>query len=465
MRSRPRNSSRTPARKPQPVLTEWHWKAIRKQIAGDTAGAMQLWASLLERNPHDAKALYFMSLAFYSIRELEKAISYMRACLQEAPTHGDAWFNLGKFLQDAGRPHEALEHYIACLEHEPTKIEALTNVGNLFLAFGDEEGALGCFHMALAQDATRPEALYNRSFIKLLYGDYAGGWSDYEARWQCKAFAVDYERPFMRTIPRFHREHLAGAVDGRILLHAEQGAGDAIMVARYIEKFPLEQLVLEVHKPLVTLFSRMFPDCAVIERNEELPSGIALQLPMMSLPYIFETTLETIPPVRNASMVTPERVPWCMCGLLHVGLCWAGSSIHPNDRDRSSPPLAFAPLLAIPGIHWTSLQVGEREEEYGRTLERPLLFSYLESARYIRALDLVVTVDTSIAHLTGLFDVPVWICVPSLPEWRWLRTRDDSPWYRSARLWRRKDGAAPWASMVERMVTGLRRLVREQGNE
>lgn len=443
------------ARARHPVLTEWHWKAIRKQVAGDTGGAMQMWAKLLERNPHDAKALYFMALAFYSIREIEKAIAYMQACLHEAPDHSDAWFNLGKFLQDAGRPKEALEHYIAALEHEPTKVEALTNAGNLFMAFGDEDSALGCFHMALAQDSSRPEASYNRSFIKLLYGDLADGFREYEERWRCKAFIVDYERPFMRPIRRATLEDIEEPPTWRVLLHAEQGAGDALMMMRYLRRFRADTLVLEVHKPLVTLFAKLFPDSEVIERGTPIPRDVLAQCPMMSLPVLFGTTLETIPDVHLA--YTPAAPRPCECGMLHVGLCWAGSSIHPNDKDRSAPVHAFAQLLAVPGIHWTSLQVGEREEEYpGMT--RPLLFSYLESARAVKGLDLVITVDTSIAHLAGVLEVPVWICVPSLPEWRWLLGRGDSPWYPSARLWRRSNGGA-WDTILPALEHALRERV------
>lgn len=444
--------------KRQPHLTEWHWKAMRKQVAGDTGGAMVLWARLLERNPHDAKALYFQALCYSSIRELPRAIAYMQACLAEVPTHADAWFNLGTFLRDSGREREALQHFIAALEHEPEKVEALTEAGKLFRTFGDESSALGCFHMALAQDTTRPEALYNRSFIRLLDGDYETGWAEYEARWKCAAYIADYHNPAMKSIPRWECVPDSAETEGKILLHGEQGAGDVLMMLRYVEFFAEERLVIEVPRAMVTLCALMYPKAAVIARGDALPDGIAWQCPMMSLPFAFRALLKTIPRPINPERLAhiPKALP-CDCGLLHVGLCWAGADIHPNDRDRSAPPGTFTRLLHIDGIHWTSLQVGPRASEYPE-LPPQTLSSYLHTAALMRVLDIVVTVDTSVAHLAGVLGMPAYICTPSNPEWRWLLNRDTSPWYPSALLVRRDHGTA-WDGVVEALAAHLRERV------
>ncbi len=448
----------------RPAVTEWHVKALRKQMAGDYGGALHLWSKILGRNPHDAKALYFIALSCYQVRQLDRAIAYMRAALQEEPTHADAWFNMGKFLQDAGRPREALDHYIAALEHEPGKIEALSNAGNLFMQLGDKGSALDCYHQVLAQDPTRPEALYNRSFIRLLHGDYIGGWADYEARWRCIAFTVDYERAFMRSIPMWYGE----ALDGRsILIHAEQGFGDAMMMMRYVPPFLAAgvDVTLEVHPALLSLTERLFPDVKVIPRGwvERLEHVPDFQVPMMSLPERLGTELHTIPHLAReiTDRVTPSERR-CTCDRLHVGLCWAGSSTHPNDADRSMPTMGLAPILAIPGVHFTSLQVGERADEYGHrgdddTMSYPPLSDYLSTARVCAGLDLIIAVDTSVAHLGGMLGVPTWIAVPSLPEFRWMLERADTPWYPSVLLWRREPGGA-WRTTMHRMGAALTAL-------
>jgi hypothetical protein len=438
-------------------LTDWHVKAIQKQIAGDTGGAMALWAKVLERNAHDAKALYFMALAYYQIHELERAIGYMRACLHEAPAHADGWFNLAKFLHHAGRPADALKHYIAALEHEPAKVEALTNAGSLFYQLGDEPAALECFRVALAQDTNNPDALYARSFVRLVAGDYARGWLEYEARWSCDPFKAEFGRTFMKSLPRWNGA--LAALPGRMLLHGEQGAGDLMLMLRYVPHLPADRIVLEVLPSLTSLCQTLFPDVEIVSRGAAIPNDVVTQCPTMSLPLLFGTEIETIPP--PLPEVAIARVPIsspCLCGRLHVGLCWAGSKAYPYDADRSAPVHAFAPLFAIAGIHWVSLQVGDRENEYEFEDVRALT-PFLASASVIRGLDMVVSVDTAVAHLAGLLGCPLHLITQSSPYWLWLLNRGESPWYPSARLWRRA-ADRPWAIVIEELCVALRASVQ-----
>lgn len=447
-------------RQPHQPVTEWHAKALQRMLAGDVQGAIHGWSKILLKRPRDAKALYFIALCFYQVKDLVRAIEYMQACLKVEPTHADAWYNLGKFHQDRGDDETALMHYIAALEHRPRFVEALTNAGNLFLAMGDERSAEGCYHMALAENPTSPEAIYNRSFTKLLKGDLAGGWLDYEARWRCPAFVAEYGREFMRTIPLWDGSPLEGRP---ILLHAEQGLGDAIQFLRYAHWDGFHGLAtLEVHAPLVELCRASF-DMPVIARGDALPD-VELQCPLMSLPARFGTTSIERIPGSVPYLGTARTVAIPPSDGLKVGLTWAGSATHPNDHDRSLHDLAaLTPLFDVAGVEWYALQLGASASAIAHRLPRmwcldEKLTDFAATAAAMQQLDLVITVDTAVAHLAGALGVKTWCMVPTMPEFRWMRGRDDSPWYPTMTLWRRRRSAA-WIPMLREMAEHLRALV------
>lgn len=442
---------------PQQPMSEWHVKAMRKMLAGDVQGAIHAWSKILLKRPRDAKALYFVALCFYHVHDLVRAVEYMQACLKIEPTHADAWYNLGKFHQDRGDNETALMHYIAALEHRPRFVEALTNAGNIFHSMGDVATAENCFHQALAENPTSAEAIYNRSFTKLLRGDLAGGWLDYEARWSCPAFIHDYGREFMRTIPMWDGSPLEGR---RILLHAEQGLGDAIQFLRYAHWDGFRELAtLEVHAPLVELCRESF-ELPVIARGAEL-GEFDLQCPLMSLPSRFGCTSIARIPDSVPYLGTSREIAIPPSDRFKVGLAWAGSSTHPNDADRSLHDLSMlTPLLEIRSVEWYALQLGVGALAHrlpGMWCLDEKLTDFAATAAVIRQLDLVITVDTAIAHLAGALGVKTWCMVPTLPEFRWMLGRDDSPWYPTMRLWRRRRSVA-WMPMIREMASELQSL-------
>ena len=251
-------------------------------------------------------------------------------------------------------------------------------------------------------------------------------------------------------------------LNGRtILLHAEQGLGDTIQFCRYAALIAAQggRVVLETPRALLKLLTGLQGVERLIATGDPLPA-YDFHCPLMSLPHIFATSLATIPaPSSYIRIEEARRRDWrqrlSSATERRVGLVWAGNPQHGNDRNRSLPFSALAPLWNVPGIRWYSLQLGERRADLNTAplgvIEdlSPYLDDFTETAAAISALDLVLTVDTSVAHLAGAIGHPAWVMLPFVPDWRWLMRREDSPWYRSLRLFRQHRRGA-WESCRSR---------------
>ncbi len=252
--------------------------------------------------------------------------------------------------------------------------------------------------------------------------------------------------------------------DDVLLLHGEQGVGDAIQMARYI---PLVQahvgrVIVEVIRALVPLFEAMFPDVQVVAKGDALPKHDT-QLPMFSLPYMFGTTLENIPKPPRFWPNSVEGVP-IEAEDGRIGLCWRGSATHPNDLIRSMPFEACFPILDLAASHGVAFQSLQFGYEVSPPLDPFPLGDFLDTARAIARCSLVISVDTSILHLAGTMGVPTWALLPRTAEWRWLEGRADSPWYPSVRLWRQQT-AGDWKELVARVVETITMLGIEEPTE
>jgi hypothetical protein len=295
------------------------------------------------------------------------------------------------------------------------------------------------------------------AMILLRSGRFRDGWREQEWRWQWKEFPSP-KRTFAQ--PRWHGEALEGR---RILLHAEQGLGDAIQFMRYAPMVAAldADTILEVHPELVRLAQTVPGVAHVIARGETLPQ-FDTHCPLLSLPLAFSTEFATIP--ANIPYFFPERLtsipPLTGEAKLRVGLVWAGDPKSPIDRKRSLPESALAPLFEVKDIAIYSLQRGPASEAaptmpFAGTLAQTGDFA--ATAEFVSTLDLVLTVDTAVAHLSGALGLPVWIMLPKVADWRWLEAREDSPWYPSARLFRQQ-AAGDWGQVIARIATELRRL-------
>jgi hypothetical protein len=249
----------------------------------------------------------------------------------------------------------------------------------------------------------------------------------------------------------------------RLLLWAEQGLGDTIQFVRYATQFARQgaRLVLECAPQLERLMQSLSGIDSVVTR-ETSPGEFDVHLPLLSVPRLFGTTTHSIPAaVPYLAPAAADRERWrAELGGgegLRVGLVWAGSPTHADDRNRSIAPELLEPLLELPGVRWFSLQIGARADHAPRgplTDLAPRLVDFAETAAVIANLDLVLSVDTAVAHLAGAVGAPVWTLLPYVPDWRWMLDRDDSPWYPTMRLFRQQH-RGEWQPVIERVAAEL----------
>ena len=303
--------------------------------------------------------------------------------------------------------------------------------------------------------------------IRLLRGEYEAGWAGYEHRLALRKFARVRER---FDEPRWDGAPLAGQT---ILLHAEQGFGDTLQFIRYAPLVAARGGAVAVECPpsLASLVGSVEGVARVIEQGAALPP-FACQAPLLSLPRILATDMDSIPAdiPYLAPPPGPPPPPLVEAGEgFRVGIVWAGNPDHADDRNRSCGLAAFAPLRALGGVRLYGLQVGPRAADLQSLPPgppvidlSPWLSDFAATARAMQALDLIVTVDSAPAHLAGALGRPAWVLLPFVPDWRWLLERDDSPWYPSLRLFRQPT-FGDWPAVFERVAASIATLTRRPG--
>lgn len=440
------------------------------KAVGRIDDAMACYRKALAANPDFVEARNNLGLAFGSRFEFEDAAACYREVLAVAPDFVPAHNNLGLALADLGRPEEAAASYRRALAINPDDISALGNLGIVSAQLGRTAEAVWCYDRALEIDPSSAAMRVNRAVANLAAGNLAQGWADMESRWDAGALS-----PRPMPMPRWAGEDIAGRV---ILLHAEQGLGDIIQFSRYVPMVADlgATVILEVPESLRSLLARSWPRVTVRPEGEVSPAA-DVHCPLMSLPLRFDTALETIPasipylsppPVAAAiwrKRVEPHRG-------FKVGLVWAGAprpsdeGAHSTDRRRSMPLARFAPLAAIPHATFFSLQKGDAAAQAnGPECPFPLvdftaeLDDFDATAALASNLDLVITVDTAVAHLAGALGKPVWVLSRFDACWRWLRDRTDSPWYPTARVFR-QPRPGDWNAVVVQVADELRRLTK-----
>jgi len=299
----------------------------------------------------------------------------------------------------------------------------------------------------------------------LLTADFASGWPNYEWRWQSKSDPIN-RRSYAQ--PQWRGEPLHGS---RILIYAEQGLGDTLQFLRYVPMVAEKGgvVLLQIQDQLHCLCESI-PGVTQLLSMSDSPEKFDWQCPLMSLPLAFETVISTIPKplpymsIPKESQQKAAALPWPSNGL-RIGLSWAGSPTNKRDGLRSINLSLLAPLLSIKDTHFFSLQIGPAKEHLaGFTTEISDLQnppgSMADTAAKIMHLDLVISVDTAVAHLAATLGKPVWILLPCVPDWRWLLNREDSPWYPSARLFRQAK-PSDWQTVVQRLATALATMSRK----
>lgn len=452
--------------------------------------------------PRDAKGLCNLGSTLAELGQNDEATTCFRRAAEINPQLGEAHFNLGAMLQGQGDHAAAIESYqnairakpdcvpalnnlgtlykrndklpeaIACyqraLEFHPDFAEVLNNLGNIFKVQGRIDEARVCYDQTLRIRPDYLQARCNRALMDLADGKLAEGWADYEYRSSYPDFPRrEWNQPAWRGEP----------LEGRTLLvHAEQGLGDTLQFVRYVPLLAGRdgKLILEVSPVLLPLLSESgFGQWArLVPKEEPLPS-FDLQVPLLSLPGIFGTTLADIPnrvPYLSAKESLVRHWQAALGGGpgLKVGIAWQGSASYSGDHFRSVPLAHFAPL-ALPKVELISLQRGYGAEQVaaiagqfavrdpGEEFDRRH-GAFMDTAAVMRNLDLVITSDTAVAHLAGALGVPVWVALPLSSDWRWLRDREDSPWYPTMRLFRQTT-FDDWQPVFARMAAALEQLV------
>jgi tetratricopeptide (TPR) repeat protein len=433
---------------------------------GRAAEAMASWGRALEIDPNHFETLHSRGNALYRLKRFDAALAdYDRALLLQ-PDNLDVLNNRGGALAGLGRLDEALDSYDRALKIAPNLPVLLINKGNVLADQHNFEQALSSYAGAAATEAMRAESIWCQSLVRLRLGQFARGWREFEWRWQQRSWAPQ-RRNFSERL-WLGREPLAGRT---ILLHAEQGFGDTLQFVRYAKlvagRGPI--VLLEVQPPLKSLLSDVDGVAQTFARGELLPN-FDLHCPLMSLPLALGTTLDCIPAEVPYLNVPADRLArWCdrlgdkRC--LRVGIAWAGSALHKNDHQRSIALERFAALLATPDIEFVSLQkemvAADASALSGRANVIQIgdeLDDFADTAAVISLMDLVITADTSIAHLAGALARPVWVLVPFAPDFRWLLNREDSPWYPTARLFR-QPRPGDWKSVIGRVQDDLERTM------
>ncbi|HLH91296.1 MAG TPA: tetratricopeptide repeat protein [Xanthobacteraceae bacterium] len=395
-----------------------------------------------------------------TMRRFADALASYDRALALNPDFVGALSNRAVTLQALDRLDEALASCDRALALEPRAVEALINRAGVLQELRRFDAALSTYDRAIALAPQSAAAQANRALLLLLTGDFARGWPAYE--WRRKLPGFD-GRVFAE--PAWSGEDIAGC---RLLLHAEQGFGDTIQFARYAPLAAARgaDVTLAVQPPLARLLAGL-PGVAVIADRDPLPP-FDRHCSLLSLPRVFATTLDTVPSGVPYIAAPADRVAAWAQRLpqdgLRIGLAWSGHPANTKDHERSIPFAPLAPLLAVPGTRFVSLQKDVRAAEAdafhqcGRILDLAGdLRDFADTAAVIAVLDLVITVDTAVAHLAGAMGKPVWVLLPRTPDFRWLMDRDSSPWYPSARLFR-KVGADAWDAVIARVAAALARL-------
>ncbi len=438
------------------------------QALGRQDEALAAYDTAIRIMPDLAEAHYNRGNALQNLGRPGEALAAYGTAIKIKPDYAQAHANLGLALQVLGRPDAALAAYDAAIKIKPTDFEAHYNRGLALQALDRPDEALAAYDTAVRLKPDFAEARNNRGLALLLKGEFEKGWQDYEWRWRSKDWSGG--KPRHQTLPRWTGE----PADGRtVLLWSEQGMGDTIQCLRYLPRVAAMgwKIVAELPRELIQLATCLkAADITIAAIGDPLPTA-DLQCPFLSLPAICGT-IPWAPPSASYLRAEPDLSRAWRARLgkesLNIGIVWQGNPSQKNDRNRSARLAEFRPLSAIDGVHLVSLQKNYGTEQLenlpdGMRVDRlgPDYDSggFHDTAAVIAGLDLVIGVDTAVAHLAGSLGVPTWLLLCKVPDWRWLMEREDSPWYPSMRLFR-QEHPGDWSAVFHRIAEALRPLVK-----
>ena len=422
---------------------------------GKIAEAIAAYSQALDMKPESVEIYNNLGVALYKQEKYDKAIEAYQKAIQIQPDYAAAYNNLGIAWQKQGKLEQAVQIYNKTLVIRPNYPQAYNNLANTLKEQGKLQEAVQVYRKAIEINSSYIDAHKNLGIALLLQGDFQGGWQEYE--WRLKSDDLCFAN---RARTRWDGSSLSGKT---ILLYAEQGFGDTIQFIRYVHllvKYDTKILV-ECQPELLQLFGNIGAIQKTIAVGEPLPK-FDVSASLLSLPGILGTDLISIPAripylyVKSQSSTDLE-----MSSEYKVGIVWAGNQKHPNDNNRSVELQQFSVLFDVEDCQFFSLQVGNRRDNimqysYSNNItDLGVNFSnFFDTAVAISELDLVISVDTAVAHLAGALGKPIWVLLPFMPDWRWLLEREDTPWYPTMRLFRQTN-TRDWAEVLKKVRLAL----------
>jgi tetratricopeptide (TPR) repeat protein len=437
---------------------------LREMREPEAAVAGYLKAIALK--PDYADAFNNCGLALLELEQYSAALAHYDQAVSMRPDFAEAHFNRGNVFLEMKELEAALAGYDHAISLKPDYVEAHLNRGTALNQLGRLDAALASFDQAIALRADAAELHVNRACTLLLSGNFESGWIEYEWRKKTRDRPpVFRDRHFVQPL-WLGDEPIAGRT---ILLYGEQGFGDTLQFCRYAELVATAgaRVLLEVEKPLASLLANLKGVSQLLIAGSPLPD-FDYHCPLLSLPLAFKTKLGSIPAPDRYLGGDPTKIAKWQARLgqkksPRIGLTWSGSPLHKNDRNRS---IELAALIAhLPdGFQYVSLQKDVREQDRAALAASSSIFScaddltdFSETAALCECLDVVVSVDTSTAHLSGAIGARTWILLPRSPDWRWLMDREDTPWYLSARLYR-QETPGDWNPVLRRVAKALKQI-------
>ena len=433
---------------------------LRKE--GRLEEAIAHYQKAISLEPNDSSNYSNLGFIFLQKDQIESAIANYEKSLLLDSSNPKTNFNLGVAWQNKKDLSKAETYYQQAINLQPDYAQAYHNLGFIFQEQGNFSASISSYQKAIELDPHFPTSHLNLSFVLLLLGDFKSGFQEYHWRWQ--HWETQKYKSLMFPEKLWDGSNLAGKI---ILLNAEQGCGDTIQFIRYLPLVKQQggQIILAYQKPLIRLLEKIPEIERFVDRKVNFIT-FDVHAPLLELPRIFGTSLDNIPPpipnlnipdIHSIKLESPER------NSLKIGIVWKTNSHSPTATKRSCKLIDFQPILDIAGITFYSLQ---KEPTVDIQLLETLpildlssqLNDFADTAGIITQLDLVITVDTAVAHLAGTLGKPVWILLPFVPDWRWMLDRNDSPWYPTARLFRQPK-IGDWHSVFKQVKENLENLL------
>jgi Tfp pilus assembly protein PilF len=439
-----------------------HLSSVLQMDGGNLEKAEDLARRAVELSPQSASFVNTLGVVLKKRKRFADAMSCFQRAVELEPKFAPVYTNIGLILAMEGDYERAEQAHRRSLANDPNYVTAMHNLANLLQDAGKLDEALIYFRQALERKPGDAEIHTHRALCMLMQGDFSRGWDEYEWRMQMKSQLAKHSLKSPLWDGR-------GFESQTLLVYHEQGFGDVVQTARYLPMVKARggRVVVACAPPIGKVMETVEGVDQVVTSDAAIPPH-HFKVPVMALPRIFRQDIANIP-----AQIPYIKAPPVMLmgpeGTKRVGIVWAGSTTHDNDHRRSMPAPQLKPLLETPGVTFYSLQFGERFAELEQAgladkvtrITDEQMSDFHQTAGYIEQLDLLITVDTAVAHVAGALGKPVWTLLAFANDFRWLKGRSDTPWYPSMKLYR-QSRPMEWGDVIKALCTDLAAFARKR---